>query len=109
MIAPSALSRLIGALALASVPLVAGAQAPDTPGVSVRADLGPTPRIKAGEPERAPPSGNPLWAILLKDLSDTRERPIFTPSRRPPPLRWSKSPTFRRLRRPSRRSRLPNR
>jgi hypothetical protein len=85
MIAPSALLRLIGALALASVPLVAGAQAPDTPGVSVRADLGPTPRIKAGEPERAPPSGNPLWAIPLKDLSDTRERPIFTPSRRPPP------------------------
>jgi hypothetical protein len=85
MIAPSALSRLIGALALASVPLVARAQAPDTPGVSVRADLGPTPRIKAGEPDRAPPSGNPLWAIPLKDLSDTRERPIFTPSRRPPP------------------------
>jgi hypothetical protein len=85
MIAASALSRLVGALVLAAVPLAAMAQALDKPGVSVRADLGPTPRIKAGEPERAPPSGNPLWAIPLKDLSDTRERPIFTPSRRPPP------------------------
>jgi general secretion pathway protein N len=30
------------------------------------------------------PSGNPLWAIPLKSLSFTRERPLFTPSRRPP-------------------------
>lgn len=29
--------------------------------------------------------GNPLWAIPLKDLSATRERPIFAPSRQPPP------------------------
>jgi general secretion pathway protein N len=28
--------------------------------------------------------GNPLWAIPLKDLTATRERPIFSPSRRPP-------------------------
>ena len=31
------------------------------------------------------PSGNPLWAIPLTQLSATRERPIFSPSRRPPP------------------------
>jgi hypothetical protein len=80
----SALERFVAAV-LVAAPLAAMAQTPDTPGISVRADLGPTPRIKAGEPERAPPSGNPLWAIPLKDLSDTRERPIFTPSRRPPP------------------------
>lgn len=30
------------------------------------------------------PSGNPLWAVPLKQLSATRERPIFSPSRRPP-------------------------
>ncbi len=30
-------------------------------------------------------SANPLWAIPLTKLSDTRERPIFSPSRRPPP------------------------
>src|SRR5204863_3922704 len=27
--------------------------------------------------------GNPLWAIPLEELSATRERPIFSPSRRP--------------------------
>jgi general secretion pathway protein N len=31
------------------------------------------------------PTGNPLWAVPLKALSVTRERPIFSPSRRPPP------------------------
>jgi general secretion pathway protein N len=29
-------------------------------------------------------SENPLWAIPLSTLSATRERPLFTPSRRPP-------------------------
>ena len=28
--------------------------------------------------------GNPLWAIPLKSLTATRERPLFSPSRRPP-------------------------
>jgi general secretion pathway protein N len=31
-----------------------------------------------------PPTGNPLWAVPLKSLAVTRERPIFSPSRRPP-------------------------
>ena len=31
------------------------------------------------------PAGNPLWALPLEQLSITRERPIFSPSRRPPP------------------------
>jgi hypothetical protein len=31
-----------------------------------------------------PPAGNPLWAIPLKELSATRERPIFSPTRRAP-------------------------
>ena len=30
------------------------------------------------------PSGNPLWAIPLRALTVTRDRPIFSPSRRPP-------------------------
>ena len=34
-------------------------------------------------PELAP-MGNPLWAIPLGSLSLTRDRPLFTPSRRPP-------------------------
>ncbi len=33
----------------------------------------------------APSAGNPLWALPLKQLSITRDRPIFSPSRRPPP------------------------
>jgi hypothetical protein len=87
MISRSALPRLAGALVVAAAPLsvTAIAQAPDTPGMSVRADLGPAPHIKSGELERAPPTGNPLWAIPLSDLNDTRDRPIFAPSRRPPP------------------------
>jgi hypothetical protein len=87
MISRSTLRRLAGAFALAAAPLAATAiaQAPGTPGTSVRADLGPVPRVKAGELDRAPPSGNPLWAIPIKELSETRDRPIFTPSRRPPP------------------------
>jgi hypothetical protein len=35
--------------------------------------------------EHPPPGGNPLWALPLKQLSITRERPIFSTSRRPPP------------------------
>jgi hypothetical protein len=85
MITRSALPRWVGTLALAAAPFAATAQAPGTPGMSVRADLGPAPRIKSGEADRAPPSGNPLWAIPIKELSETRDRPIFTPSRRPPP------------------------
>lgn len=30
------------------------------------------------------PSGNPLWGIPLRVLTATRERPLFSPSRRPP-------------------------
>jgi general secretion pathway protein N len=39
--------------------------------------------------QAAPPrplGANPLWAIPLATLSNTRERPIFSPSRRPPPV-----------------------
>jgi general secretion pathway protein N len=37
----------------------------------------------AGEPR---PTGNPLWAVPLDALSMTHERPLFSPSRRPPPI-----------------------
>jgi hypothetical protein len=45
----------------------------------IKLERGPTEVVK----ERVP-SGNPLWAIPLGSLSITNERPIFTPSRRPP-------------------------
>jgi hypothetical protein len=50
----------------------------------------PAIRGQAVETPRAPMegralSGNPLWAVAFTSLSDTRERPIFSMSRRPPP------------------------
>jgi general secretion pathway protein N len=42
------------------------------------------PEPPPAAPERTP-SANPLWAIPLANLSNTRERPIFSSSRRPPP------------------------
>lgn len=45
---------------------------------AIKLDKTPTEVVK----ERVP-SGNPLWAIPLGSLAITRERPIFSPSRRP--------------------------
>jgi general secretion pathway protein N len=42
----------------------------------------PAPAPAPREPRR--PSGNPLWAVPLRSLSVTRDRPLFSPSRRPP-------------------------
>jgi hypothetical protein len=42
-------------------------------------------RSPDGSVATPPSSGNPLWALPLKQLSITRDRPIFSPSRRPPP------------------------
>ena len=39
----------------------------------------------AADAQRAAAAGNPLWAVPLAQLSTTRERPIFSLSRRPPP------------------------
>lgn len=39
------------------------------------------PVAQTGQPQ----SGNPLWGILLKQLSATRDHPLFSPSRHPPP------------------------
>lgn len=36
------------------------------------------------EPAHETAAGNPLWAIPIKDLDGTRERPLFSPTRRPP-------------------------
>jgi hypothetical protein len=39
---------------------------------------------KKPDPRAAPPGGNPLWGIPIDLLSATRERPLFSASRRPP-------------------------
>jgi hypothetical protein len=38
-----------------------------------------------GGQNRATPSGHPLWRLPLGELTGTRERPIFSATRRPPP------------------------
>jgi hypothetical protein len=59
---------------------------------SVPADAGHADlaRASAGAPtarsERRLDRGNPLWAISIADLSATRERPLFSTSRRPKPV-----------------------
>jgi hypothetical protein len=45
----------------------------------------PSKEANPGVPIPRPRSGNPLWGIPLMQLSATRDRPIFSPSRRPPP------------------------
>ena len=58
---------------------------PATPSVW---DPAPTITVRPVPPKPAPPArplgANPLWAIPLATLSNTRERPIFSASRRPP-------------------------
>ncbi|CAL75201.1 hypothetical protein; putative signal peptide [Bradyrhizobium sp. ORS 278] len=54
----------------------------------VAANLGSTGSPAAEQPAVSRPpmaSGNPLWSMPLDQLSATRERPLFSPSRRPPP------------------------
>lgn len=54
-------------------------------GKALSASLEQAPAM-AKKPDRQapPPGGNPLWGVPLSALSATRERPIFTASRRPP-------------------------
>ena len=59
----------------------------------VRTSIGPADvgnlKPLAGHSREAvnpPPRGNPLWPVPLSDPTATRERPIFSRSRRPPPL-----------------------
>jgi hypothetical protein len=65
-----------------------GVVAAETTGMSdagVVKTTGPsTPDRPAGRTEPSP-SSNPLWGVSIKQLPATRDRPIFSPSRRPPP------------------------
>jgi hypothetical protein len=68
--------RRVGAPALVLALLVTGAAAQEPARESVILPLQPAPNV--------PLAGNPLWVIALGELSETQERPIFSPSRRPP-------------------------
>jgi len=83
------------AFALVLAVCVSGAQRPAAaPNVTVEPELGaPFPRPRGigpgmttsdSQPVPVVRSGNPLWAVPLSALSATRERPIFSSSRRPP-------------------------
>jgi hypothetical protein len=62
----------------------------NNPGLDVTRHAMPPPDVTAkpavDAPEASPPtvSANPLWAVPLSALAATRNRPLFTPSRRPP-------------------------
>src|ERR1700677_2743393 len=71
-----------------------GAQIWDSPAPTAVV-VAPPPAPSPAAPER-PASANPLWALPLTTLSTTRERPIFSASRRHPP-----SPKPREAERPS--------
>jgi general secretion pathway protein N len=86
-----ALPAIVAWATVAAWATAASAQEPAEVGASVRADLA-SPQGPAPAPAKEIPpaskreiSGNPLWGITLKQLSNTRDRPIFSPSRRPPP------------------------
>ena len=55
---------------------------PTNPAASVQVVVPPAPVAPASERTL---SANPLWAIPIAQLPITRDRPIFSPSRRPPP------------------------
>jgi hypothetical protein len=63
--------------------------AAEPPVTTVRVGASPTTPV----PERVL-SANPLWAVPLTQLSATRDRPIFSPSRRPPPVAVAAEPAI---------------
>jgi general secretion pathway protein N len=78
-VAVTAYDQMMGPAAAqqASIPA-----APQPPAAS---KAGESPRRTAAADAEPPQTGNPLWSLPLKQLSMTRDRPIFSPSRRPPP------------------------
>jgi hypothetical protein len=56
----------------------------DNPGLDVTRHAVPPPDVTAKPAATPTVSANPLWAIPLSALAATRNRPLFTPSRRPP-------------------------
>jgi general secretion pathway protein N len=76
------LALMAGHGPVVAAPLSAIAPYADAP-ASHDTDIDPeTKRLDSDNKEQL--RGNPLWAIPLSSLTATRERPIFSPSRRPP-------------------------
>ncbi|HML12923.1 MAG TPA: hypothetical protein VK456_06425 [Xanthobacteraceae bacterium] len=91
MIRPATIAKLgIALLACAGLGAWAGAATPP-PGLEApESALSPGGLDPTAERAAVPigrergPTGNPLWGIPLRVLTETRERPLFSPSRRPP-------------------------
>jgi len=65
-------------------------------GYAQLAEAGPTgtvPPSGVATPAAPRARGNPLWSIPLATLSATRERPLFSPSRRPRLLQLAAAPS----------------
>jgi general secretion pathway protein N len=76
---------LTGTIALVAI----GAALSVPPAQADSVDQSPNPpasdaRRAASKAPAVMPTGNPLWTIPLSQLAVTRDRPIFSPSRRPP-------------------------
>jgi hypothetical protein len=85
LVRAGALALWLTAPALAAAPPgIDDTTGPDNPGLDVTRHAMPPPDVTAKPVETPPVSANPLWAIPLSALSATRNRPLFTPSRRPP-------------------------
>ena len=65
-------------------PEVEGAFAPATEGAGVADAAGLSGAPRAPDPGARARAGNPLWTVPLSTLSATRDRPLFSASRRPP-------------------------
>ena len=65
-------------------PEVAGAFAPPREGTGAAEAAGLSEAPRAPDPGAKPRAGNPLWTVPLGALSATRDRPLFSASRRPP-------------------------
>ncbi len=65
-------------------PEVEGASAPATEGTGVADAAGLSGAPRASDPGAKSRAGNPLWTVPLRALSATRDRPLFSASRRPP-------------------------
>jgi hypothetical protein len=89
MIANRTIAKL-GIAFLACAALGAWAVAATPPGSTPESALNPGGLDPTADRSAVPaarergPSGNPLWGIPLRVLTATRERPLFSPSRRPP-------------------------
>jgi general secretion pathway protein N len=105
-------------LALAGAALVACWSAMAAPDLGVDPGLRAVPRPPAPgldapprDPNPAPAlhSGNPLWAVPLSSLTATRERPLFSSSRRPPPAPVAAAPVMQTRAPPPPAPRVPER